>query len=416
MSVIESEATFVARALTFGIPVAYVDQLKASRLASFGAFAFLVPYGGTSTDDGPLKAALEGIFGGAIDVPNMSKFRRLQFESHALLLSDARSKIERTETSEPRKVPAPERAERLRLQAAKLTGVNISGSIEPSFALLDLVQQVVEENTMTYIPLERATSRLQELHGIKREPAVKIDATGAFKYAEKATPLSVDLSSDYKLRQAFLRRALAFDQSNLIGFHCLERWTEHLFAAMFREPPPDYAAVSRIQILEADRELFTYVAEKCRAGLQIDGNGVLPAEAAVDALFHDPRIAFFMLPLPAVNRSSPKRAFEGTGDAARSTAQPKPARARRRKGDRDKAEPVKKAAPQGAKSGWKPDVVVLPKALEGMWKHHKGQPFCFQFNLGNCPLAPAGGTCAKGVHKCMHPKCGLDHSVKDHPK
>ena len=68
-----------------------------------------------------------------------------------------------------------------------------------------------------------------------------------------------------------------------------------------------------------------------------------------------------------------------------------------------------------SKSG-KKGAGLLPLALQGgSTRNNKGEPICFNFNLGGCSYARDGATCNKGLNCCA--KCfATDHSFQNCPK
>ena len=160
-SIVDSEAAFAARARKFGISQTHVEALQAANVGSFGQYAFIVIFNANSVDDTPLKTAVANIIGREPDTTMMAHFRRLQFESHAIAISDAKMRIEKTDDMPIRKLPAPERAARHALQVRRLIGLVWTPNLEPSHQLLDRVQQQVEENIAAYVSLEMRTGEFR---------------------------------------------------------------------------------------------------------------------------------------------------------------------------------------------------------------------------------------------------------------
>jgi hypothetical protein len=61
MATVESQAVFMNRALTLGVPDAGIRMLDAANLASFAKLAFSCTHQPGSPDDSALKAMLEAI-------------------------------------------------------------------------------------------------------------------------------------------------------------------------------------------------------------------------------------------------------------------------------------------------------------------------------------------------------------------
>ena len=118
------------------------------------------------------------------------------------------------------------------------------------------------------------------------------------KVKTKAPDLTCDTSGAYALRQAFTRRSLAFDQAALCSLHALEGWANDLFALLSRQAPKRYATVSLNQIVAADRELFSKVADKLEGQLQKPAGAAKPMDAVVGGLSKCHEITQFLMPLP----------------------------------------------------------------------------------------------------------------------
>ena len=409
MSAIESKANFSHRARELGISDVDVQALGNSQMDTFGAYAFLVPYSGTSTDEAPLRSSLERILGAEPTAEAMSRFRRLQFEAHTAVMTDAKGRMESTQSSEPKKMPFSERAARHRAQVSRLIGVTINEHVEPSHQLLDLVEAMLEDGVLQHIGVDRCTSRFQEIHGLRKEPSVKVDASnGTIKLASKAQELEADTASEYKLRQALTRRSLAFDQAGIVTFTEMEKWHDHLMEAMFREPPEGYAHVTRTQMLNADREIFLRMSEDCRRGLKQDARGLRPVEEALRNYMFNPSVQFMLLPLPTgagAGKGSKRKAQDGSANEdSKQDAKGKGKKKNRRKGGKDGKGKGKGA--KGEDQGMK----------KGLWSHINGKTLCMDFQKGQCFDATPGESCAKGAHLCAVPKCGQAHPANSHPK
>lgn len=382
MTLVESKASFKARATDMGLPMPHLVALATQSIDTFAAFAWLVPYNPAVLDEAPLLAALTQIIGTAPSMIQMGKYRRLQFDSYTMVLADTKHRVERTDESVARKMPAPERSARLEAQRARLTSLSLVGPNEPSHALVDLVHQMLEDGIIKYISIDKCTCRSQELVGEKA--AIKIANT----------------SSDLLVRQCFLRRSLAFDQAQIISYRTHERWVDLLFDNMQRVPPAGYRATSMDQAMAADREIFVLIGECCNGGIAQLNTGVQPVDVAMLRLMDSIKVSFILLPL-----ASSTRRRDGNEEA------PPPKPAKRAKGKGKGAEKGK-----GKDKGPKP-AKPFPAELEGCWRSVKGKSPCHAFNLTvGCNLCSPGESCRNGVHLCCRPKCGEPHSASGCPK
>jgi hypothetical protein len=257
---------------------------------------------------------------------------------------------------------------------------------------------MAEDGVVKMIPLERCTSRSQELQGVKNMRDIVMTA---------------DVSSDHRIRTAYLRRSLAFDQAGLISFDTHEGWINHLFAKMFRPVPSGFASTSIGQVMLADHELFVRMGEICRSGIAAGADGKKPMDEAMKSLQNDPDIAFHTLPCVAYSRAPPHNPTGGTPPPPGVKRNPEHEKFLSEKKAKKAAAKAKARAGKGDGKGKR--IITMPLDLKGMSSHVDDDEVCFNYQRGKCSAAPDGGKCPRGVHKCCKPKCGKNHSLKDHP-
>ena len=119
-------------------------------------FAFCSPYHPGAQDDGPLLEASEVALGARPQAAAASMYRRLFFESHAMVLQDLKNRMERTDT-EAKILPLSEKVERIRQLK------DITQALEPSQNLKAKAVQQYEENSLRFLELHTCTSREQEI-------------------------------------------------------------------------------------------------------------------------------------------------------------------------------------------------------------------------------------------------------------
>ncbi|CAE7892485.1 unnamed protein product, partial [Symbiodinium necroappetens] len=141
----------------------------------------------------------------------ISVIRRIVYESQNVSIADLKARVEPSTEVQVRKLPMAERLVRQEEQAKRLTGLQLTPHNLPGHARVDEVVSMIENNTLKYLPMNRWISRSQELALRKNDPAVSLDNEGNIKISGKTPDLTCDTSGLYALRQAFQRRALAFD-------------------------------------------------------------------------------------------------------------------------------------------------------------------------------------------------------------
>ena len=271
----DSTSVFLSRAQALGLRQACIDALVAGGIDTAGKLAFCSAYQVGSTDERALIAVLDDALGTPSTLGDKASFRRLFFECATMAMADLKNKVERTDDSKARKIPPPERSARYNLQVARLVGMSLLDEHECSHALLDDVAQQREDDVLKYLPVERCTKRMQELTAGKDKSAGDIVA---------------DTSTELRTRAALCRRALAYDQSNLMSFEIMEKWQNYMLAQMMRVAPEKLKAVSMALILQADKHLFMALAGLTRSGIAPSIAGVKPMETHMDAARADPRL------------------------------------------------------------------------------------------------------------------------------
>ena len=392
MTTVESEAAFSARALSIGLQPDVLKLLVDGGLNTFGTYAYSCAYTPGSPDEKPFKDLLVTVLGREPTVQELAILRRLYFESHALSVADLRSRVESRDDDQPKKMPAPERAARLAAQKLKISGIDITGHNEPANVLVDKCVQQLDEGQLKHIPLNECPSRPQEILNVKKESVITFDSQGAAKLSRKDSETKADISSEVKIQMAFLRRALAYDQSGLISFSVLNSWTTKLFDVMSRDPPTGYRRVTMEQLLAADKELFVQAADATRANLDPLPGAPKPADKVLTDLMEHPKVQYLLLPLPGSSAS-----HAGSSSGLDNNRRPSPYDSGNRKGSSKGSKGNK-----GSGKGGKTQLSLPPQCAT---KDANNRPICFGFNSGGCKYAKAGARCKRGMHVCWKEGC-----------
>ena len=328
-------------------------------------------------------------------------------------MSDLRDTISRTEDSGPRKLAPAERAARYNKQRAKLVGLGLEGELEISNALLDEVMQMVDDDQLHYLMLERCTKRDQEAGGIKRDHTLKASpSTGEITIAGTDRNPSADLASDLKIRFALQRRSLAFDQAGLVEYEVFERWNSIMMSHTMAATPHGFHPVDINQVLRADAKLFQLVGRKTRSGIRPTGIG-RPVEIELIKCMQDPEVLFLLMPLPSKGNSQ----SSGSGNAPVVKVDPPPrAHASSRAVSKKRARSTVKREGKGSGKGSGEKGQTLFEEFAGMsTKDDKGVSICLMSNKpAGCKFAKPGGRCGRGRHICCKPGCLKPHGLHEH--
>ena len=198
--------------------------------------AFISEYNPSSASEKPLLDALESLMKREPTVKEKAGFRRLFHEAYALATNEMKNMVEKGEETSTRKLSQPERHDRYVRQVEKLKGVTIKGITEPSDGLVDIRCSIFDDNRLRWVDWSKCTSKEQELAGDKKEHTFTV-SNGTIKVDSKPQEIQANTATDVLVMQyALMRRALAFDQANLIEFTKFMKWSDRLMKARLDKP------------------------------------------------------------------------------------------------------------------------------------------------------------------------------------
>lgn len=435
-SSLDSPAVFRDRCRQLTLDDAVVQHLLDSGLDTLSKYAYSSSYTPGSPDDTPFTNMIAAACGGALpNAGQLALLRRLLMEAHTMSLQDMRSKVDRTEDSPALKLQPAERAARYDAQRNRLNGLDLSGPLECSHYLIDAVCQQYEDNTLRYLPVEALSSRDQELAGEgkrdkKLEEQVGI-ARGKLVVKAKKEEVEGDVSTDLRIRHAWTRRSLAYDQAGLITFEKLELWVMKMINRMHDEPPPKYSRVTLAQCLDADRRLWTKLGESCRSGIQPVANPagagmIKPLDVALEKWMDHPEVTFLLVPLPKAkdedeqdqfqskdgnSRTSGGKRQKGQGKGGNNSGNPN----KKHKGGAGNGSPNKGGGKGQGRGKGQNRNKAFPKGCISVLPD--GRRVCYGFNGHNgCTECDVGMECSHGWHLCGKFGCGQEHSMQSCPK
>lgn len=418
---LDSEADFKSRCREVGFENDDIQRLMALGYSTFAKLAFASNYVPGQADEGPLKELAVEILG--VDPPPTNKMpliRRMVYESYTLAASDLKMRTERKDDDAPRRLAQGERSARYAEQKARLTGVDMTGEMEPSHHLIDLVYNMAEDNQLRYIKWEECTKRDQELMGVKTDPIWRADASGVIKEVKVKETLRAELDTDLKLKFLLQRRSLAFDQAKLLDYELFEKWTRVLLEAYSAPPPEGFLKVSLEQVHRADMELFKTMMRESRGGIKPTGAGQPLKDVFIEAM-KTTDVRMHLQPLQGASKRRADQMSESSSSKddeltkmRRGQLRNKGAAKGASRASSSSTTPPSKAAKSKGKGG-KRWLIKLPPPLIGMSPTTPdNEPICYNFNLKGCDGAAPGERCERGWHVCMMPGCTKPHSVKGH--
>ena len=453
MSALDSAAFFAQRATQLGL-ADLLQEMDNNEWTTMGAFAFASSYQPGGAGEAEFAREVVETLTGDRASPRKAALRRLYFEAFTMVAADMKRRLERTDDDAPRKLPQPERAARRESLQRRLTGISLTGELEPSHALVDLCVQMHEDNVARWIDWTLCTKRDQEVQGVKTLTEWRPDSAGVVRAHEAPQHATAQLGTDLRLKFALQRRGLALEQALCMTFEVHERLVDYLIRAMMQTPPEGYRQVTLDQVRNGDREFWILAAEHTRRGIQANEVGTLPLDTAGPLIMADQRFTYLLAPLPRTASSAGRRQREDEQDGEggppaqrrrgtrRSGAQLRrelaTLRAQAGQAQRQPQQPALPAPPQsqqqaqdqgqgrggkargrgrdgrGRAGKGKGKGVRMPAALAGQNSHDaNNRPICFGYNLEGCDRAAAGGECPRGRHVCV--RCFNNHPFSQCP-
>ncbi|CAE7235845.1 unnamed protein product [Symbiodinium sp. CCMP2592] len=300
-TVIESEAAFKQRCAEASKDATLHTKLEAQGIRCFKTLAFAIG----SPQQPPTEAQFDEfsvkVYGAAPTMGQTAILRHLHFEATTLVVQTYRDMVtnDPSDPSHTRKVPVPEKRARLEFQRRRLSGMEISGELEPSHQLLDIANQQYESGVLTWIPASKCAKREAEVLALGKDRSSLLQVEqNVIKVGPGDQAIACDVSDPLRFQWAMMRRGIAFDNCHLLSWDVHQRWIQKMLDCLSATPPPSYSPVSLNQCMRADKELFLLLAREAVPPFKVDSLGVSPLDAKFSAMMYDVRLQQFLLPLP----------------------------------------------------------------------------------------------------------------------
>ena len=239
-SIVDSAAHFRKRALEVGLTAPHVDSLVNSGVASLGAFAYSFGQPGQAINDNEFSDWVRANIDVGANIGCVSSAKRLLFKAQTILLASLKELVTSPDASSSRKLPVAEREAKMQALKQKLSGVLVSGTMDPGHTLLDSVTQMYEANQLKYVAPEKCVSRTHELtHAKQPTKVVELEAERLVVKEQDSVP-DAQAGSGLLLLEALKRRGLALVFADCITHSIHEKYLQQLFAHLHRDPPPGY--------------------------------------------------------------------------------------------------------------------------------------------------------------------------------
>ena len=219
-----------------GLTRASLTALQNAGVLTLSNLAFAVGQPGQPIATPDVTNFLQAAFGRPATLLETNAIKRVAFEAQTYLIATLRQQVEQRDDSELRKLAYAERTTRMAELQRVLTGVSITGELEPAHILLEKVCNMYEQNVVKYFEPSSCISRALEVQGSSKNKEISLERGSlVVKTAEDKLQASTD--SAIKLHYAFVRRALAFQFGRVMSFDQHNIWETFLFEAIQEGAP-----------------------------------------------------------------------------------------------------------------------------------------------------------------------------------
>ena len=226
-------------------------------------------------------------------VTTLALLRQFHFEAVTMVVALLKTNVSTDAGIEGgRKLQPVEKVARLNVQQARLRGLLIRGEIQPSYALVVLVAEFSDSETTVWIPPSKCTKRDAEVQqSFKERPTTLTVEEPTLKLSAGEPKIKADTSNELLIQWTLQRRGLTCDQCKLISNEVHDKWVQSLLMKLTRDAPPGILKVQMEQVLRADRELLTIMAQEHSGPFVYEPGGKMPLDILMGKLARDPRIS-----------------------------------------------------------------------------------------------------------------------------
>ena len=297
-TIIDSEAAFQQRCSESASDATLHAKLSAQGIKTFKTLAFVIGSPQQPPTESQFEAFSAKVYGAEPTMGQTAVLRHLHFEATTLVVQTYRDLVthDPSDPSHTRKVPVPEKRARLDLQRRRLSGMEITGELEPSHQLLDMTNQQYESGIIMWIPASKCAKREAEILATGKDKGSLLQVEqNVIKVGQGEPHIACDVTDPLRFQWAMMRRGLAYDSCHMISWDVHQKWVQKMLDCLSMTPPPGYSAVTLNQCMRADKELFLLLAREVVPPFKVDSLGVSPLDSKFQALMYDVRLQQYLL-------------------------------------------------------------------------------------------------------------------------
>ncbi|CAE7226783.1 unnamed protein product, partial [Symbiodinium sp. CCMP2592] len=306
MALITSEAAFLQRCSEVSSDGSLHAALVAQGIRNFRQLAFAIGTPRVEPSAQQYSDLATQVFGASPALGKIAILRDLHFEATTYVIQVFKEQASSdTADVQIKRLPLPERTARALDQQRRLSGVAITGELQPSYNLVDKCNTMLESGALVWLPPSVCSKRDAEVAiGItEKSPVVHLEKD-ALKLTAPQPKIPVDLSSPLNLMWAWQRRGIAMDQCGLLSWAVHEQYVQRLLNLLTAPVPSHCSPVRTEQLIRADKEVWTLLAREVQPPYKSLPTGIKPLDAPFTSMMFDQRIQVWLTPVASTNVSS----------------------------------------------------------------------------------------------------------------
>ena len=164
-TIIESAAAFAQRCNELTPDGSLLRDVAAQQIVTFRALAFAIGTPQSPPADVAFDRLSQAVFGAAVSIGQSSMLRHLHFEATTYVVSTYKEMISQdpADGTAVKRIPLLEKRARKESQRTRLVGLDITGELEPSHQLLDLINHQYKTGVLVWVPPSRCSKRESEI-------------------------------------------------------------------------------------------------------------------------------------------------------------------------------------------------------------------------------------------------------------
>ena len=169
-----------------------------------------------------------------------------------------------------KRIPLAEKKQRREDQLARLSGITMTGELDPSHMLLDLANQIHESGVIVWLAPSKCSKRDDEVQMSLKDSKLSVQVENSqLKVGPSIATPEAHWDTELKFQWCMMRRGLALDQCRVLSWHVHQHRLNYMLNLLGRPVNPGFQSIKIDHLVRADREMWTLLAQEVTGGLKM---------------------------------------------------------------------------------------------------------------------------------------------------